>query len=107
MDHELLFNLLPWMLVAGILAAVWYLIHSRCRTLIDAWAQHGAWDVVSCRRCLLRAGPFPPIPGMPIYRVELQNRHGRRREAYVRCGDPILSVIADAIAVEWVPVDGR
>ena len=102
MDHDLLFDLLPWLLVAGIAAAFWYLVHARCRTLIDTWAERGAWHVVSCRRCLVRVGPFPPIPGMPIYRVELENRAGRRRAAAVRCGDPILSVMADHVAVEWV-----
>ena len=93
---------LPLLLIAGIVAAASYLINARCRSLIDGWASHGAWEVVRCRRCLLRAGPFAPVPGMPIYHVELQNRFGRRREAYVRCGNVILSVLADDVAVAWV-----
>lgn len=101
MDHDLLINLLTALLTTGLLASFWIGVNARCRSLIAKWAEHGAWEVVDCRRCLLRAGPFSPMPGMPVYRVELENRSGKRREAYIRCGDPILSVLADRVAVEW------
>ncbi len=89
-------------LVAAMIVTVVWLIHGRCRTLISKWAAHGGWEIVGCRRCVIDSGPFPLVPGMPIYRVELKSRSGRQREAYVRCGNFTLSVLADEVAVEWI-----
>ena len=93
--------------VAAIVVMAMRMIHARCRTLIAKWADHGGWEIVGCRRCVIDSGPFPPVPGMPVYRVELKSRSGRQREAYVRCGNFTLSVLADEVAVEWVEPAAR
>ena len=95
------------LLIGGLLGLVATLINARCQLLIAQWASRGGWDLIGCRRCFFGARPFGFLPGMPIYRVELKNRSGRQREAYVRCGDLTWSILSDALAVEWVEADGR
>ena len=87
--------------ITGIIAVVWLVVHARCRSLIVGWASQGGWDVVAMRRCIVSTGPFSLVPGLPVYRVELTSRSGRTREAYIRCGNLLASVLADEVAVEW------
>ena len=92
------------LLAGSLLGLLANLINTRCRSLITQWAQRGGWDIVDCRRCLRGS---EPLKLLPVYRVELASRSGRRREAYVRCGDLTWSVFSDELAVEWVESESR
>jgi hypothetical protein len=95
-------NLAAALIIGGILFALLEgLIGARCSAMIREWASHSGWDVVARKRVFFGGGPFAFSPGMPVYELELENTAGRRRRAFVRCGDAITSVLSDHIAVEW------
>lgn len=96
------------LLIVGVaIATVANLLGSRARTLVHAWATHGGWEVVRCRRCLFVAGGQIVLPGLPVFHLTLRSRSGRERTAFVRVGNLMLGALSDELAIQWVESAGR
>lgn len=87
--------------VAGVLGLLQHLIYLRCRTIILRWSRHSGWNVIDAERRVFRSGPFPFQPGCPVFLLTLKSSAGRRRQAFVQCGNAVMSVFSDHLAVEW------
>jgi len=89
-------------LIIGIFGLFQHLVAMRCHSMIRAWAKQGGWRALKTHRKFINLGPFKFNPGLPVYRVTLENACGKQRHAYVRCGHELISVLSDEMAVEWI-----
>lgn len=96
-----LYHLAKGIFIVGVVGLLHHLIAMRCSALIDAWAHRNGWRVVARQRRFMRIGPFFFAPGQPVYRVIFENSLQRRREAFVRVGHHVMSVLSDEVDVEW------
>jgi hypothetical protein len=99
---EWTFFLAKLMLILGVFGLLRHLVALRCHAMIEVWAGQGGWMVVSTRRRFLRTGPFGFNPGLPVYQLVLTNALGRQRQAYVRCGHELISVLSDEMTIAWI-----
>ena len=88
----------------AIAAASWWWCTSRARDLIDNWATQCGFRVVDSRYCWFWNGPFflTTSKGQMVYYVTVEDRDGRVRRAWVRCGGWFLGMMSDRVDVEWV-----
>ena len=104
----------PRTLILGVLllvplAAVMVLLvaHSRAlsmgQSMLDHWTQQNGLQVRSRERCWFFKGSFfwNSSDGQRVYRVVVQDRDGRIRSGYVRCGGFWLGLLSDRVDVRW------
>lgn len=94
--------ILPFALLAllGILTTVWR--RARERAILRRWARDNHYELRQVNRRHLRRGPFQwSLGARPVFRVDLQDHHGRSARAWVRCGSYWLGLLSNRIDVRW------
>jgi hypothetical protein len=88
-------------IVIAIGAIAWH--YSRSRFLLQQWAQENGYRILSSEHRHLVRGPFfwTTSKGQTVYRVEIQDRDGRTRSGWVRCGSWMLGLLSDKVQVRW------
>jgi hypothetical protein len=98
--HLLLF---PTLVVAVVAVAV--LQFRRSRTILERWAERQGYRILRSQRRTLRRGPFFffTARGQEVFRVTVEDAHGRIRHGFVRCGSFMLGILSDRAEVRWDP----
>jgi hypothetical protein len=94
------------LLVVPVLAVVagglwWHF--ARSSALLKSWAKENGYQILSCKFRLLFRGPFTwtTSEGQTVYRVTVEDRAGRRKSGWVRCGDFCFGLFLNKVRVRW------
>jgi hypothetical protein len=98
--------LLPVFAVACVAALVgltlwWHF--SRSGSLLQRWAEGNGYRLVRQEYRHLFKGPFfwTSSRGQTVYYVTVEDREGKRRSGWVRCGGWLLGLLSDNVEVRW------
>ena len=82
-------------------AVVWH--YSRSRSLLEEWASENGYRILSSEHRHLVRGPFfwTTSKGQTVYRVSIEDREGRVRSGWVRCGSWMMGLWSDRVQVKW------
>jgi hypothetical protein len=98
--------LLPILLIAGVAAfgglMLWWHF-SRSASLLDRWAERNGYRVLDREYRSFFKGPFfwTTSEGQTVYHVTVEDKEGRRRTGWVRCGGWFLGLLSDNVEVRW------
>lgn len=75
----------------------------KSRRLIDEWAARNQYRVLDRRWKMLWFGPFwwRTSKHQRVHRVTVQDREGKTRKAWIRCGGFVMDLMSDKMTVEW------
>ena len=76
---------------------------SRSRSLLEHWADENGYRIVESSYRNFVRGPFfwTTSKGQTVYRVTIEDRGGRVRSGWVRCGGWWLGLLSDRVQVRW------
>jgi hypothetical protein len=93
------------LVLAGIAVAVVSIIwhFSRSNSLLQQWAERNGYRIVEQDYRSFLKGPFFFIASknQTVYRVVVEDKDGRRRTGWVRCGGWFLGLWSDTVEVRW------
>lgn len=69
--------------------------------LLETWARQNGFRLVSRDYRIIDTGPFYSTSGRRVYRVTVEDRDGKRRSAFVRCGGWFWGVLTEGVEVRW------
>lgn len=79
-----------------------YLDMDRSRTMLQQWAQENGYDILSSTYSWF-GGPFwwRRSKGQWVYEISVRYYDGTYRHGYALCGDWLLGLWINKVAVEW------
>ena len=82
-------------------AVFWH--YARSRSLLEEWASENGYRILSSEHRHLARGPFfwTTSKGQTVYRVSIEDREGRVRSGWVRCGSWMMGLWSDRVQVKW------
>jgi hypothetical protein len=86
----------------------WYF--RRAESYLKKWADQSGYHILDRTHRFFFRGPFfsTSTGGQAVYRVRVEDREGRQRQGWVRCGSWWLGLWSDRVDVLWdKPEDGR
>ena len=88
-------------LLVGVVACVWHI--NRSRSLLEEWAGQNGYRVIESSYRSIMRGPFfwTTSKGQTVYRVTVEDRTGRVRSGWVRCGSFWGGLLSDPVQVRW------
>ena len=88
------------MLLIGFFAS-WHA--ARSEAILKRWAEENGFLILACERRWLMRGPFfwTTSKSQDVYYVTVQDRNGRRRSGYVRCGSFLAGILSNRAEVRW------
>ena len=98
--------LIPILFVVFIvgLAVLSIICHSsRSNSLLEQWAQRNGFRIIRQEYRTFFRGPFflTTSKGQTVYHVTVEDRHGKRRHGWVRCGGYFLGLFSGHVDVRW------
>ncbi|MBK7992576.1 MAG: hypothetical protein IPK14_03940 [Blastocatellia bacterium] len=87
--------------VIGIFGVLFY--SSKINFLIDKWAKENGYKIVSKQVKSFSMGPFSSSPklGQRVFYVEVIDKSGNKKLAWVRCYTRWTEIFPNKIEVEW------
>jgi hypothetical protein len=87
--------------VIGSVTLVWHF--SRSGFLLRQWAEQNGYQLIDQEYRTFFRGPFfmTTAKGQTVYYVTVEDRVGRRRKGWVRCGGWFLGLLSDNVEVLW------
>jgi hypothetical protein len=110
MDKESVIEIGRALLIALVVIAafigLWWLVLSRAKAILRAWAAEAGFQILSLqKRYLIGTGPFKwwtNSRNQVIYHVRVRDSAGKERSAWVRCGSYFGGVLFSKQAeVRW------
>jgi hypothetical protein len=100
-DGAVLLIVISVFLVFFVLAMTWHF--RRSASMIGRWAAENGYRLLGREYRWFRRGPFwwRTTDKMAVYHVTVEDREGRVRRAWVRCGGWFLGLFSDQVTVEW------
>lgn len=88
---------------AGVVFASWAWSRARSDELIERWAQHEGFQLLSSEPRTWFRGPFfwRTSKGQTVYYVRVSDAQGRVQAGWLRCGGSFLGLWSDQVQVEW------
>lgn len=76
---------------------------SRSDTILRNWASQHRYRIVQQQYCWFWRGPFfwTSSKNQVVYHVTVEDRDGRQRTGYVRCGGWFWGLLVDTAEVRW------
>jgi hypothetical protein len=76
---------------------------SRSRTLLERWSDENGYRILAAQQRFLSRGPFfwTTSKGQTVYRVKVEDRAGRVREGWVRCGSWLFGLLSNKAEARW------
>jgi hypothetical protein len=80
---------------------IWH--STRSQDILQHWADQNGYRIIEKKYVQFFRGPFfwTSSKGQSVYRVVVEDRTGRRRSGWVRCGSWWLGVWIDQAQVHW------
>ena len=96
-----IFFFVPFFLLLIIVSFAWN--SSRSQTLIENWARERGYRLLEAKTSFLGKGPFfwTTSRGQTVYRIVVEDEHGRRREGWARCGSWMWGLMSEQVEVSW------
>lgn len=96
-----MFGIILLAVIAGVVGLVWSL--TRSHQLLQNWADDNMFQLIDSRVAIFNLGPFfwTTRKGQTVYRVEVEDRSGRRFKGWVRCGNWLFGLLSDQVEVRW------
>ncbi len=100
MDSPLVL-LIPVFVALVVLSLTWHF--GRSQSLLDMWAAENGYHIIRKEYRNFFRGPFywTTSKGQTVYYVTVQDKAGRRRSGWVRCGGWWLGLLTDYVEVRW------
>jgi hypothetical protein len=75
----------------------------RSDTLLERWAERNGYTLIEREYRWFARGPFfwTSSKGQTVYRVTVEDKAGRRRSGWVRCGGWFFGLLSDTAEVRW------
>ena len=88
-------------IIIAILAIWWH--YSRASELLEEWARRHRYHILRQEYCYFFKGPFfwSSSKNQVVYYVTIEDRDGRQRTGWVRCGGFFFGLFSDNVEVSW------
>jgi hypothetical protein len=87
--------------VIAAVSMVWHF--RRSGSLLQQWADQNGYRLIEQEYRTFLRGPFfmTTSKGQTVYYVTVEDKEGRRRKGWVRCGGWFLGLFSDNVEVLW------
>ncbi len=86
MLRNFFYIIIQWAVVVGIIA-FFLSPFFRASSIIENWAQKNGFRVLKKSIRIIRTGPFFTTKNQAVYRVQVADNLGKRKNCWIKCGD--------------------